>query len=453
MRSPWYKDKDMKILAIFIACGVFTSALGQSVPNGSVSTGQVWTPSQWNTAWQAKVDVSSGSLTNPAISNPTITNPTITGGNANLSSSMVDGVPVATTSSPAFSGTVGITGTMGIGITPPAINTVGLTILGTPNGSTAGRALLKVGIATGNELLWTSNPAANNWVALYPYINSSGGRNQIWPINPVVDFIAGTTAQGFAAEFDLNNNIGTAGNPATSTFRDGVLVASGGAFAPDAAFRTFSQTLANRWNYGIWFDDVGGQAGSTLIKMGGSNVNVDYGLDLSPATINFQGVRVGPTTASIVAPIAAAQFSNGGTALVLQRFTDTACTGNFLSAHNAANSQSLASIDCNGNINAVANVSARAMVSIGTAFTVSGCGTSGSVTGGSSAGFFTVGAGASPCTFVITLPRALHGWVCNADDATSVTHLVNSGTADITACTVKGNAATGDLIVFSAIGY
>jgi hypothetical protein len=34
-----------------------TLALAQSVPNGGVITlGQVWTPAQWNTAWQSKVD-------------------------------------------------------------------------------------------------------------------------------------------------------------------------------------------------------------------------------------------------------------------------------------------------------------------------------------------------------------------------------------------------------------
>jgi hypothetical protein len=74
----------MKIFAIFIACGVFTSALGQSVPNGSVSTGQVWTPSQWNTAWQGKVDARGGSLTNP----------TIAGGTANLGSASINGVTI-----------------------------------------------------------------------------------------------------------------------------------------------------------------------------------------------------------------------------------------------------------------------------------------------------------------------------------------------------------------------
>jgi hypothetical protein len=65
------------------------------VPNGTITQGQIWTPAQWNAAWQSKVDASGGFSTNetitdpaitggtqsaPAITNPTITDPAITGG-------------------------------------------------------------------------------------------------------------------------------------------------------------------------------------------------------------------------------------------------------------------------------------------------------------------------------------------------------------------------------------
>jgi hypothetical protein len=50
--------------------------LAQSVPNGTISQGQVWTPAQWNTAWQAKADVLNGTLTSPTITGPTFTSPT-----------------------------------------------------------------------------------------------------------------------------------------------------------------------------------------------------------------------------------------------------------------------------------------------------------------------------------------------------------------------------------------
>lgn len=29
----------------------------QTVPNGTITQGQVWTPAQWNAAWQAKADL------------------------------------------------------------------------------------------------------------------------------------------------------------------------------------------------------------------------------------------------------------------------------------------------------------------------------------------------------------------------------------------------------------
>src|ERR1700674_5835727 len=39
--------------------------LGQSVPNGPVSPGQIWTPAQWNAAWIAKQDAPTGTATLP----------------------------------------------------------------------------------------------------------------------------------------------------------------------------------------------------------------------------------------------------------------------------------------------------------------------------------------------------------------------------------------------------
>src|ERR1700674_4629891 len=40
-------------------------ALGQSIPNGPVNQGQVWTPTQWNFAWQSKQDIPTGPATIP----------------------------------------------------------------------------------------------------------------------------------------------------------------------------------------------------------------------------------------------------------------------------------------------------------------------------------------------------------------------------------------------------
>jgi hypothetical protein len=51
-----------------------------------------------------------------------------------------------------------------------------------------------------------------------------------------------------------------------------------------------------------------------------------------------------------VAGIGVRQFANGDVGLHLQRFTDSAPTGNILQVTNAANNQTLASIDADGNV-------------------------------------------------------------------------------------------------------
>lgn len=45
-------------------------ALGQSLPNGGVAQGQIWTPAQWNIAWASKADVT----TNANVQKVTATN-------------------------------------------------------------------------------------------------------------------------------------------------------------------------------------------------------------------------------------------------------------------------------------------------------------------------------------------------------------------------------------------
>ena len=91
----------------------------------------------------------------------------------------------------------------------------------------------------------------------------------------------------------------------------------------------------------------------------------------------------------------------------------------------------------------------------GNAFTVSGCGTATSIKGGSMGGSFTVGTGASPCIFVITSGNNVtsdNGWACFATDETTGTILPQVAHST-TSCSIKGNAATNDVVVFSATGY
>lgn len=194
----------------------------------------------------------------------------------------------------------------------------------------------------------TSNPALGDDVAIYPHISSEAGRNRVWAINPIVDVVAGNEATAWAIEGNMNVATANAPDPFNTNHKIGIDMVSGGPFAPSAAYTAYSSTLENRWKHGVWLANIGGQAGSSLIKTG-VNVSVDYGLDLSTATINNQGVRVGATTPGQVASIGAKQLANGQVAFFGQRFTDSGPTGNLLTFVNADNTVVLANIDVNGN--------------------------------------------------------------------------------------------------------
>lgn len=232
--------------------------------------------------------------------------------------------------------------------TPDAATAVTILNNKTTNTTAGNPPGLKIGVAAGTEAGWTLNPAAGDFVAVYPYISSSAVRNRVWAMNPIVDIPSGSPATAWAYEGNINVGTANTPDPRNTNHAIGADMVSGGTFAPSAAFATNSTTLANRWKHGLWFDNIGGQTGSALIKTN-SNVSVDTGLDLGSATVNYQGIRVGNTPSAQVAPIGVRQFANNQVGIFLQRFTDTAPTGNILQVTNAANSAVLASIDASGN--------------------------------------------------------------------------------------------------------
>lgn len=80
------------LLAVAVLAFAVSPAFAQSIPNGTITSGQIWTPSQWNSAWQSKMDYgawSGGSLCGEGLSGTTICSgvalsaPAITGGTAN----------------------------------------------------------------------------------------------------------------------------------------------------------------------------------------------------------------------------------------------------------------------------------------------------------------------------------------------------------------------------------
>lgn len=225
----------------------------------------------------------------------------------------------------------------------------GIRILATGSSTAAGQVLgIKVGLADGTEPGWLLNPAAGDFVSIYPYISSGATRNRIWAINPIADISAGFPATTWAIEANVNVGTSNAPDPRTTNHALGVDVVSGGLFAPSAAFLTNSTTLANRWKHGLWFDKVGGQSGSTIIKTA-VDVSVDYGIDFSSATVAYQAIRVGNTPALQIATVGARQLIDGQPALFLQRFTDSSPTGDIFRIVNAANNSILYNIDKDGN--------------------------------------------------------------------------------------------------------
>lgn len=210
-----------------------------------------------------------------------------------------------------------------------------------------GFALAKFGIANGAEAGWTLNPAASDLVVIYAYGASTVGRSRLWAINPIVDVSAMATVWG--GEINVNMGWGNAPDPHTTNHAIGLDMVSGGTFAPSVAIATNATSAANRWKHGIWFDFIGGQIGSTLIKAA-SNISADYGIDLSSATFRLQHVRLGPTQASLTAVLALNQATNGNIGLFVQRFTDVAPTGNLIQVTNAANSTILLAVDASGNL-------------------------------------------------------------------------------------------------------
>lgn len=97
----------------------------------------------------------------------------------------------------------------------------------------------------------------------------------------------------------------------------------------------------------------------------------------------------------------------------------------------------------------VANTSVTFTLGTGTG----ACATTSTLVGGATAGSFACTGTAGASTQPIVLPAAPHGWACHASDVTSGVAFAQS-TTSTTGCTVKGTTATtGDVVVFSAIGY
>lgn len=77
-------------------------ATSQSIPNGTVFPGQVWTSAQWNTAWQSKADTNSPAFTGAILLNGSGAWPLLTGNQAPVAGSLMQVDRLLEGSSPLF---------------------------------------------------------------------------------------------------------------------------------------------------------------------------------------------------------------------------------------------------------------------------------------------------------------------------------------------------------------
>ena len=348
----------MKIIIASFLLLVSSLAIGQSSPG--LVNGQVPTAAQWNSYFANKMDYT---LIAPCSgTNNALTYSAGLGFGCNTISGGTSSLPVATTSQLyGGSGTAGTASVVSLGtglsMSSGTLNATGLaitlpaTIASNPSSSVTGTASgLTLENATGTEPWLAVEPAAGEYFPLLTYASSNNGRALIWGLGAMADVITGNDAEARAAEFRVNNGFANAPDPISGQkVKIGVDIVSDGPYTASAAIWTNSGGTSSNFKHGIWLDGIGGVAGSTLLTATSSD-NVDYGIDLSGATINYQGVRVGPTPATEVASVAAVQLANNTVIFGGLRNTDTSPTGNFLALQNAADTSTLFAVDVNGKI-------------------------------------------------------------------------------------------------------
>lgn len=199
-----------------------TVVLAQSVPNGTIVQGQIWTPTQWNSAWQSKADTASPALTGTPL---------------------INGVPIPTYPQTAAEIAAGVTP---VNLTFPVGNALRFGC--DPTGVTSSQACI-ANIAT--------------------YLNSVSGGTEYFPSGVYVT--AGnsfTRAQilvrgdGPSSTFFLNSST----NSPALTFGDGVTARFGGGI----------EGVGFSGKAGV--TGVAGQAGFSFLKVGQfhiDNVNVN----------------------------------------------------------------------------------------------------------------------------------------------------------------------------------
>jgi hypothetical protein len=449
-----------------------TLLMAQSVPNGTITQGQVWTTAQWNAAWQAKADVANaGATTGP-----------------NFLTSSNDPSIISDSS-----GTYVAYNVLPVGASWLISNTYDSTYNSYGN-------IFQVAAQS-------TNSGTAHTVAVYGSGIGTGPASKVWGSNFAgITGSTGTTA--IAQELDINMPFAGTGY--------GLAVDHVGANPAIAAVIIQSNTEANGFNTGILINNASWSAVSGSLIQSDPASAATYGLNFggtfSTAEILTPSFTVGPTPSSITTAIEITggnaansntdtiQTVGGATSPVLNiigkggvkiaapnasgitGFTVSgaanAYTGYFQSSpttgqgfgllvsggtnssdlavkvNNAANTATIFKIDYLGD-----TTIGGAHISAGTTFSVASgtgaCATTGTIVGGAIAGNFTCTGTTGASTVTLTLPSVTHGYVCYGRDVTTPTALTQTGAISTTSVTLTmTSVSANDVIQFGcSISY
>lgn len=278
--------------------------------------------------------------------------------------------------------------------------------------------------------------------------------NATAPLNTVGPLGVDTVLQGQGASADPASaavpNCGSSSQAlsySTSTHAFGcqsITAGSAALTATDVGYGSASNILTGTSDF-TWVDStrtltLGGTAGATTIATGPQNGGSSGGLTIA----------VGANTFFATAGAFNLQGSNA---------TGAGVGGgnvNIIAGTSASSTAGSATIQTGGVTRVTVGPTGQstftsAIVSGGTKFTASGCSNTTTV-GGATAGSFHSGTSGT-CTVVITLPASTNGWSCTAADITTPADVVNQSGSATNSCTVSGTTVSGDVIVFSALGF
>jgi hypothetical protein len=190
------------------------------------------------------------------------------------------------------------------------------------------------GIAAFNvEMLQPADYVGQSVAGYFGAIGSSptAGAN-VWAVNTLIRAQAGAKGIYQCIEVDVDN------------------------FSADALVKGISISGAGTANPSVAIEAV--RAGTTSWKTGIELHKCIAGVRVFGDPQTVIGIIVGDPAAKTNAVLSGQQLADSHDCLLMQRFTDTAPTGNFFRAVNAANSQILARIGIDGAISTVSTVSA-----------------------------------------------------------------------------------------------